>query len=250
MASVLLDERPGFRRRIVVRPAPDWVRAQLEDDYHCLQVTIRHANGVAVAIEPLWARWPWSTCPGAVGELVKTFTGVALADFARRGEKSSNCTHHYDLAVLAAAHAHDNRPLIYDILVADPVDDGRHEAELRQNGSTVMHWALEGARIVEPEDIAGTDLFNMNLLIATLDDERKEAARLLRWGTMMAHGRAMTRGALSDSTRMPLGRCYTFQPHRIADARHVGEIRDFSKGSVRPLDDPALFEHTHSQDAA
>lgn len=230
-------------------PGPDRVCARLEDDYHCLQVTIRHAGGVAVAIEPVWARWPWSTCPGAVDELMKTFTGVALADFARRGEKSSNCTHFYDLALLAAAHAFDDRPLTYDVLVADPVDGGR-DAELRRDGTAVMRWRLKDARIVEPAEIAGLDLFDMNPWIATLDDNRKEAVRLLRWGTMMAHGRAMTRDALSDGTRMPLGRCYTFQPHRIANARHVGEVKDFSKGSARPLDNPALFEDKHSQNAA
>jgi hypothetical protein len=112
-----------------------------------------------------------------------------------------------------------------------------------------MHWVLEHAKIVEPEEAAGIDLFQMNPWIGTLDEDRKEAARVLRWGTMMAHGRMMSRNYLSDSGRMPLGRCYTFQPQRIANARHIGEVKDFSRSRAQPLDDPAVFEKYEKQDA-
>jgi len=40
----------------------------------------------------------------------------------------------------------------------------------------------------------------------------------------------------SDSSRLPVGNCYTFQPERITAARRVGMIRDFSQGP-RPLEE-------------
>lgn len=247
--SAALDTLPGFRRRIVITPAGHCVRSRLEDDYHCMQVTVRHAAGIATTVEAMIARAPWTTCPGAAGQLARTFTDVALADFATLAGKSHNCTHLHDLAVLAAAHAGDDAELVYDILVSDPID-GRCESELRRNGLPVMHWTLEHDKGIEPNDIAGLDLFRMSPWIATLDKDRQEQARLLRWASMMAHGRKMSRGALSDARGMPQGRCYTFQPEIVANARRIGDIKDFSRGGAGPLDNPAIFEPSQKQDAA
>ncbi|WP_324319522.1 DUF2889 domain-containing protein [Povalibacter sp.] len=81
------------------------MQADVEDDFHCMSVTVRHSNGVATQIEAVMQRAPWTTCPGAVRQLQATFSGVALAAFAERGEKRENCTHLHDLATLAATHA-------------------------------------------------------------------------------------------------------------------------------------------------
>src|ERR1700741_776088 len=112
-----LDELPGYRRRLRVTPMVDRVRTELEDDYHCMSVTVIHDGTQAIALEPVMDRAPWTTCPGAIAILKQTFTGVALNAFAQRGEKRANCTHLHDLAVLAAAHAFDKHALVYDILV-------------------------------------------------------------------------------------------------------------------------------------
>jgi hypothetical protein len=39
----------------------------------------------------------------------------------------------------------------------------------------------------------------------------------------------------SDASRMPAN-CFTFQPERKAQARRVGRVIDFSRGTARPLD--------------
>ena len=232
-----IDRVPGFRRRFRITPAARWVRSELEDDYHRMTVTVHHDGKVATSIEPVLVRAPWTTCPGAVVQLERTFTGVALEAFAVRGEKQFNCTHLHDLAILAAAHAWDREPLIYDVLVSDPVD-GKRRAELRRNGEALLGWTEIGFRIVEPVELAGVTLDKMRPWIDTLDPQQQEAARVLRWGNMIANGRIIPLEKQSNASRMP-PTCYTFQPHRAIDAKRVGVIRDFTAGTARLLDDCA-----------
>jgi len=229
------DRAPGFRRRFRVSPGRDVVKAEVEDDFHCMGVTVHHRDGMATQIEAEMQRAPWTTCPGAVRQLQATFTGVALAAFAERGEKRENCTHLHDLATLAAAHAFDASPLVYDVVVSDPVD-GRNEALLRRNGETLLHWVLDGGVVTQPQEIAGLTLDKLGRWIALLSPQLQEAARVLRWGAMIAHGRIIPLERQSDATRMPVGNCYTFQLDRRTAARRIGEIRDFSRGSAQPLE--------------
>jgi hypothetical protein len=229
-----IDQLPGFRRRFRVSSGPGWVRSAVEDDYHCMQVTLRHSQGRVSAVEPVMARAPWTTCPGAVEQLKASFTGVALDRFATRGEKSENCTHLHDLALLAAAHAQDSSPLVYDILVSDPVE-GRRRSELRRNGERLLRWVEQNGCIAEPAELAGLRLDQLRSWIESLDPPRQEAARLLRWGAILAHGRGIPLERQSDARRMPPN-CYTFQPQRVAGATRCGLISDFSQGGPQPLD--------------
>jgi len=225
-----------------VTPSEGRVLAELEDDYHCMAVTLHHDGRAATAVEPVMDRAPWSTCPGAVAVLEQTFVGIALAEFASRGNKRANCTHLHDLAVLAAAHAFDTAPTVFDILVSDPIE-GRSAAELRRDHIPVLDWSVVKGRIIAPAPLAGLELDNMRGWIESLDPETQEAARLLRWGTMVAHGRTLPAGWASGTGNMASrSRCFTFQPHKVGEAKHVGAIRDFSRGTIRPLDStsPAL----------
>jgi hypothetical protein len=36
----------------------------------------------------------------------------------------------------------------------------------------------------------------------------------------------------SDASALGTGRCYTFQAHRVAAARRIADIRDFSQGTT------------------
>lgn len=226
---------PGFRRRFRIDPAPDRVTTMLEDDYHCMVVTLHHDGTHITQVDADLRRAPWTTCPGAPARLVETFTGVALADVAARGEKQTNCTHLHDLAVLAAAHASDTAPSQIDILVSDHDAEGVNVAELRRDGAPVMRWTIKGFVMREPAEIADMPLMKLRPWIESLPPADKEAAKLLQWGAIVAHGRARPIEQQSDASKMPPN-CYTFQPENAANAVRVGKIFDFSDGKIEPLD--------------
>lgn len=228
-----IDQLPGFRRRFRITPTPGCVRCEVEDDYHCMSVTVQHDAVIASQVHAELVRAPWTTCPGAPAQVEKTFTGIPLQAFAERGEKKANCTHLYDLALLAAAHALDERVMIYDILVSDPIN-GRRSAELRSDGIALLSWTEAEGTIVEPSDMAGLTIWTLNPWIEGLDSSLREPARLLRWGAVLAHGRLIPMEKQSDASRMPAN-CYTFQPARAAEATRIVDVRDFSNGSARPL---------------
>ena len=227
--------QPGFWRRVVVNIGPGEARSAVEDDFHCMQVTLRHSHGRLTAIEAKMERAPWDTCPGAVAQLQATFAGLPLAEIAGRGEKRQNCTHLHDLLLLAASHAADApQSLMYDIHALDPVE-GMRKLQLFRNGERLLDWREQDHRLTIPGDIAGLSLMELGPWIDSQPPALREAARLLRWGAIVAHGRTIPMERQSDASRMPPS-CYTFQPDRARTARRVGEVRDFNRGSAQPLD--------------
>lgn len=225
---------PGYRRHIRVQPGSGHCTAALEDDYHAMAVTLRHDGTTITGVTGEMVRVPWSTCPGAAEVIRQTFTGVALDKAAARGGKRANCTHLHDLALLAAAHAHDPVATLYEIAVADPVDGETH-AQIRRNGLNVMAFAHHRDVMSSPDAVAGLSLFNLRDWIAALPDVAAQTAgRLLQWATIIAHGRGMTLAQHGDHSRIPAN-CFTFQDERRGDAQRLPTITDFSESGRTPL---------------
>lgn len=224
----------GFRRWFRITPRADNVTAAVEDDFHCMAVTLVHDGTTVTAVDAVMDRWPWTTCPGATVELATTFTGTALSDVAKRGLKTTNCTHLYDLAIFAAAHAADAAPTRYDVFVGD-AQHGRKHCEIRKNDAAILDWTMANDVLVAPESLAGTHLMQLRNWIATLDPATRESARILQSAALIAHGRDIPLAEQSDATRMPPN-CFTFQPDRAKRAKRIGEILDFSEGGRAPLD--------------
>lgn len=229
-----VDDLPGYRRRIRIEPGEGAAVAMLEDDMHCMAVTLRHDGETVSAVEPVMDRAPWTTCPGARAQLVRTFAGQPLSEVTARREKRANCTHLHDLAVLAAAHALDMQGLTYDVLVSDPVE-GERILELRRDGVRVLRWVEQDGKLVEPATAAGLALLSLRDWIAALPAPEQEPARLLQWAGLVAHGRTIPIEQQSIAANIPPN-CYTFQPERAAFAVRNGVTRDFSDGSSVPLE--------------
>lgn len=225
---------PGFHRRIRITPEDRCVKAEVEDDYHHMVVTLRHDGDIAHSVKAEMHRAPWTTCPGAEAKVEQTFVGKPLAHFSVAGGKKKNCTHLYDLAELAAAHANETIVLEYDVRVSDPVE-GQCHVELRKNDQPLLSWVESNFVIVAPETLAGTRLDRMNGWIDSLSKELKEPAKIMRWSNMIAHGRRIPMSEQSDATKMPPN-CFTFQPEMAEKAQRVGVIYDFSNNSRQPLD--------------
>lgn len=231
------DSPPAFHRHVLVTPGDGWVSAWVEDDYHHMGVTLRHDGESIDRIEADMVRAPWSTCPGAVHQLTATFAGVRLDDVATRGEKQANCTHLHDMAVLAAAHARNLALTRYEITVTDATS-GVRLCEITRDGALALRFVERDTLIEEPAEARGKTLFQLGEWIASLDEQTREAARLLRWAAIIAHGRSIPMERQSDATRMP-SNCFTFQPGRKERAQRVGAVMDFSTSARRPLDDLA-----------
>lgn len=225
---------PGYRRRIRIEARDGAVLAMLEDDIHALAVILRHDGATVLAVEPVVERMPWTTCPGAGAKLVETFSGLPLAEVTSRRDKRANCTHLHDLAVLAAAHAGEGGGLTYDVFASDPVA-GERLLELQRDGETLFAWVEQDGRLVSPPSVAGLSLPTLRDWIDALPDEAgREAARVLQWGSLVAHGRTMPLDQQSNAAALPAN-CYTLQPERAAQAVRNGKRRDFSVGSDAPL---------------
>ncbi len=230
------ENTPGYRRRIAIEPAPGSVTAELEDDYHRMVVTLSHKDGVITAISSEMKRSPWTTCEGAMAVLQDTFVGKRLDDPSVKRVKSLNCTHLYDLASFCVAHASMPDRLTFDIFTSDPVD-GVVCTRLYRNGERLLDWRLESGKFAKPEEVAGKGLLEINGWLAELDVQDPalgEAARILRWASMIAGGRAISMPAgMSGSAIGMVGTCHTFQPETAKLARRKpGADLDFSGDEI------------------
>lgn len=228
-----MTDLPAFHRHIRIEPGEGTVSAWVEDDYHHMGVTLHHDGQRVSAVKAELVRAPWTTCPGAVAKLEETFTGASLPEAVAYGEKKQNCTHLHDMAGLAAAHAADTAPTFYRVIATDAVA-GERSLSLSRDGQPFLLWLERDNKLVDPPELAGLSLFELGGWISGLGPAEQEAARILRWASIIAHGRAIPIEQQSDASRIPPN-CYTFQPGRKEQARRIGEIIDFATAGREPL---------------
>jgi len=244
----------SFRRVIDLRRRADGsVAAWLEDDFHHFGVRLAHAAGRVVSVTGAARRFPYSTCPGAADSL-SGMVGGALSkrstDVGQLIDMRLQCTHLFDLAGLAMAHAAagrqsrryeaevPDRPLLRD-------GDGRKrfgtgEARLWRDGELVLQWVLDGDLIVGPGPWAQRSLqAGFRAFSETLEPEAAEAACVLRRAVFVSGGRRRSAEARLPPAQARRGAvCHTFQPGHRASAQPVdGSRRDWSASSRGMLGD-------------
>lgn len=229
----------NFRRRIrLVNTDARTTVAGLEDDFHNFVVTVHHDGSVVTGVGSAATRWPWTTCPDA-GRRLEELVGMALSPRCLAVGDVTNprwqCTHQFDLAGLAVAHA--TRAEVsrqYDVEVPFGAQSGGPvPVHLRRDGEPLLTWTLDGHACVDPEPYASAPWRGGFLKWAdtNLDPDTAEAAAVLRRACDISLGRGadLERYPRADQLAMGAsGVCYTFQPEIAAvSLRQVGTIRDW-----------------------
>jgi DUF2889 family protein len=225
-----------FRRRIRIEASDGRVDGALEDNHHGFVLTLHHAAGVVCAIDATAMRIPYNTCPAATLAL-RQFVGQKIqrdSGAARRIDRSTQCTHLFNLAMLCLSHVKPApRALQFDVAVADPVD-GLRQAELTIDSRGVLRWTLEGDVIVEPTALRGLSVRDgfYRWARAHFRGRSLEAAQVLQQGIYVANGRrfhpTLMAGRPALENPHTLNACHTFQSIRIGQAVHTDSIRDFT----------------------
>src|SRR4029077_19794851 len=136
-------------------------------------------------VEAEGIRYPWTTCPAAAARL-RSLVGAPLGpragDIGHHARARDNCTHMFDLAGLAMAHAAAGRNRReYRATVPDPTD-GRTVATLERDGEVVLRWELRKWRIVDPPPFIGRSIAGSFIEWANerFDTDGAEAVLVLR----------------------------------------------------------------------
>lgn len=235
-----------YRRRIrLVAVSEDAVDGELEDDFHHFGVLLGHDGQRVVAVDGRAIRWPWTTCPDAVGPL-HALEGMPLSRrctaIASHTEPRANCTHLFDLAGLCVTHAArgDGSTRVYDAEIPRPVD-GKSRVRLWRDGELLLDWHLVDGCVVDAppySDVPWGGGF-MRWADETLDPDTAEAAIVLRRACTIGSGRGMDLDRIdraSELEQIMAGVCFTMRPPQIRVAlRNKDSMRDFAADPDRLL---------------
>jgi hypothetical protein len=233
----------SYRRRLrMVASGPDLVEAGLEDDFHYFKVSLRHDGERVVAAEAEALRWPWDTCPGAV-EPLRALAGMPLSDRCLAvgdwTDPHLNCTHMFDLAGLAVAHAARRaqggaEARQYDVEIPFGAQwGGEHDVHVARDGALLHTWTLDGRKCVAPAPYSEVPWRGGFLKWAdrTFPPEESEPVIVLRRACDIGMGRGMDLDGIEVADELPPWQaavCYTMQPEQVHVAlRNKGTTRDF-----------------------
>ena len=228
----------------------------LEDDFHHFGVTVEHDDdGIITDVRAAAPRFPYSTCPAAALAL-KGMIGHRLAarssDVGAMIPMRRNCTHMFDLAGLAMAHAASGRARRrYEATISDREIVaweaglrrilGAGTATLWRDGDKVLDWRIDGRGITGPGEWAGQSLtqgFRERTEAMSVEDA--EYATVLRRAIMISSGRSLDPDLSATARdRGQSGVCHTFlEENRDKALRIIGSTlnyEDSSKGMLGRL---------------
>jgi hypothetical protein len=233
-------------RRILLQAQAGGCTVALEDDFHHFVLNLQHDGQQATALHTQTLRSPWTICSQAEARL-QAFVGRPLQPrpLATLGDVDAKqqCTHQYDLALLALAHAHRGGQREYRARVTDP-QDGRMQATLWCEGAVCLDWPIEqGTQIQGAGLFGGRDLRSLlPWALQTLDDDALEAVFVLRRACMVSMGRTLDLDQFTSAEGLmarKAGACFVFQPERYQQARRcTGNTRHDIRGHADLLREP------------
>lgn len=232
-----------YRRRIRLIAEGNSVIGELEDTMHGFRSCVEHDGECVTTVTGDAIRYPLSSCPGAL-EPLQELVGVSIQSTAeeinRQGNPFGNCTHLYDLSILAVAQARrltlntDLGDYQYDVEVHDETEAGSR-ATVSLNGERIHDWLTQRFQIVEPGPLAGNTLFQGFSAWAKQHFQgiELEAAHVLQKGYFVAQANRFDtnklagKPALIEESRRNV--CYSFSDGTVENAIRLGtNARDFT----------------------
>lgn len=237
-----------LRRLIDLRhESPALVVAWIEDDFHHFGVSLEHDGERITDVRMAAPRTPWITCPGAaepLRELIGKPLSRRASDIGRLLNMREQCTHVFDLAGLAMAHAAQQRPhRRYQAIIQDRKVLGWNghrpllgptSARLLCNDQEVMFWDIAQGHITAPPIYAGQALDEgFRAWTERMAEEPAEFATILRRAQLVAGGRTIDHDQYeSAGSYVQTALCYSFQPQRSLQAkRNPGSTWNYAKSS-------------------
>src|SRR5574337_1214784 len=147
-----------FRRRLRLQVEDGKVSVELEDDNHGFRLRLLHDGEHVAALEVDAVRHPFNTCPEAVRPLQRVIglrLGEEEAALRKKLIPGANCTHMYDMALIAVANARQaNGTHLYDMEVDDE-KAGVTVARISRDGQLIHDWSIRNHQLVSPAQYAG-----------------------------------------------------------------------------------------------
>ena len=235
----------AFRRRQLLVAVDDTtVAAAIEDEMHHFEIRLHHDGERVTAVDGAPVRWPWAPCldsTQALAALVGLAITASPTDIAHWADARQQCTHQFDLAALAVAHAArqvGGGAARRDYLTEVP---DWHEppfiARLWVDGELTLDWVCSADAVLAPEQYRGAPMRSgfFDWCAEHLDADLTEAAQVLRRAAWISPARKIDLEAADQATDSGIKHdvCYTSQPERLPLAiRSRGSLRDFSHSSA------------------
>ncbi len=227
-----------FRRRIRLSQIADTIVGELEDCMHGFRSTIVHDGSKVREVLGETLRYPMSTCPGAtepLQELLELPLAMSAEEINKAGNPFGNCTHLYDLSILAIAHSQYHTAIRqYDVEVEDEID-GACEARVFLDGELIHQWQTSLFQVESPAKLKGKTLFKgfSRWAKQNFAGPELEAAHVLQKGYFVAQARryntekAAGQSALHEQAQRNV--CYSYSDGIVEKAvRLGGNSRDFT----------------------
>lgn len=230
-----------YRRRIRMWASAGEVRADLFDDYHHMACVLSHDGTIVTAIEADIRRAPFSTCPGAsvaAGELIDMPLRAPRRHLYGEGRPQRNCTHIFDLAAFAIAHAAARREAqVLDFIVPDLAAGGAW-IEAHVDGEIQHRWKVGPDEIIMlPAEYAGRSMFGgfSRWAETRFHGMALDLALHLQKVVLVARGRRYLIAQESENSIRDeperIGACFTFSEPRFSIAHPNSDyVRDFTAG--------------------
>lgn len=228
----------AFRRKLHLSVRALEVAIDLEDSNHGFRLRLAHDGVTVTGVRAEPVRHPFVTCPEAVVPLRRVL-GARLdaeaAELRARLVPGEQCTHLFDMAMLAHSYAGDaGLERLYEVVVDDE-REGVTRARVECDGASVHDWQIRARALVAPAALAGRPMMRGFYAWASerFAGMELEAAVVLQRGYFVAQSRRMRNTPAVEfpatADDMPEGNCHSYNAAAVGRALRIeGAVRDLT----------------------